>query len=858
MSIYSEMISKAQSLGFMPLAWDFLEFDVDTSTVANLTTETGTNVFPSIATAGELATQGLTQDGGQPSSKTDIHRAQLSGIIWIGRPSQASASILFRHDYSSSFKFFELSLDQNLAPRAGNPVRGTYINGTVPLVIDELSVVIFSYNGLNGPFLLYGTLGGTLTRIDGSVYKDRNTCQTVFYNDNFVGEAGLILGMGGGYTEAEIFEILNTFNAVGRLTLPTNLPADKAKSVMAINANGTSDSSVYLAAGETEWSAYLATKTDALLTFVAFTEGPDIEILSTGSLIPLAASTLEFTSLTGGSGGTETQSSKISGIVQIDGTPAKRTVRAFGYNPTTHDLNATTVNLSKSLGHSTSDPETGDYTIELLAGYGQEIFVVAFDDYGDAFIAEQALAAGDRIHPTIPNGHVWETTGAGALPVDEPTWVVDTETSQLYGTASMIARPFYRPMVHGPIMPEVSEAAPGDEHWDSVALLLHFNGEVGATEFVDSSTAARNVTAVNAPALIQDGRFFEAIEFEGTNQYITIPGGPWTNLSQWTDYTLEFYIYNENGGVFLTTNVGTGTYRTFIFISDKVRFRIISDGNAEVVELDTGINSLPSFAWKHVAITKKGQLWRAFIAGQLLSESLEAVAHQSIEPDMNIGIRRDGLTAPYSGRVEEFRVTPGVCRYEADFVPPTAQFPGPTAAPEGPAPALPTVIGEASNGGFYAGDISYGGKSYKLIVADKAADVGGMPIMTPKGAWPGATSQDDGMANTLSMEGDARFIAAAHCLDYAGGGFSEWYLPAENEMAVIYNNLGHNSSPPVGFEPGGNNAFAAVFYWTSTQASPYPEYNRTRRMSDGFVTQHGKDTAQKTRPIRRVEFTPES
>jgi hypothetical protein len=150
--------------------------------------------------------------------------------------------------------------------------------------------------------------------------------------------------------------------------------------------------------------------------------------------------------------------SKVSGIVQIDGTPAERTVRAFGYSATEHDIDGETVNLSKSLGHSTSDPATGEYTIDLLAGYGSEIFVVAFDDYGDAFTAEQALAVGDRVHPTTPNGHVWETTGAGTLPIDEPTWVVDTETSQLYGTASMIARPFYRPMVHGPITPEVVEA----------------------------------------------------------------------------------------------------------------------------------------------------------------------------------------------------------------------------------------------------------------------------------------------------------------------------------------------------------------------------------------------------------------
>jgi hypothetical protein len=152
--------------------------------------------------------------------------------------------------------------------------------------------------------------------------------------------------------------------------------------------------------------------------------------------------------------------STVSGVVQIDGAPAERTVRAFGYNAVTYMVEGAEVTQSKSLGHATSDPATGEYTIDLLAGYGDPVFVVAFDDYGAPFAPEATLAAGNRIHPTTPNGHVWETTGSGTLPVDEPTWVVDTETSQLYGTASMIARPFYRPMVHGPIMPEVTTPDP--------------------------------------------------------------------------------------------------------------------------------------------------------------------------------------------------------------------------------------------------------------------------------------------------------------------------------------------------------------------------------------------------------------
>lgn len=148
--------------------------------------------------------------------------------------------------------------------------------------------------------------------------------------------------------------------------------------------------------------------------------------------------------------------SRVSGTVQVNGTPAARTVKAFSYAAVSHAIDAEPVTLSKSLGQSVSDPGTGSYEIALLEGFGREVFVIAFDDYGDDFAPELALNPGDRIHPTIPDGHVYECTGSGALPAEEPEWIIDTESSNLYGTASMIARQFYRPMVHGPIEPEIT------------------------------------------------------------------------------------------------------------------------------------------------------------------------------------------------------------------------------------------------------------------------------------------------------------------------------------------------------------------------------------------------------------------
>ncbi len=152
--------------------------------------------------------------------------------------------------------------------------------------------------------------------------------------------------------------------------------------------------------------------------------------------------------------------STVAGKVQIDGTPARRIVRAFTYDSETMTLLNRDVTAPRPLGETYSDPDTGDYELVIESGYLGEVFIVAFDDYGQPFSPDLVVSVGDRVHPSTPNGHVFECTGAGTLPTNEPNWTVDTEAAQLYGTAAMIAKPFYRPMVHGPVIPEVIEPAP--------------------------------------------------------------------------------------------------------------------------------------------------------------------------------------------------------------------------------------------------------------------------------------------------------------------------------------------------------------------------------------------------------------
>lgn len=202
------------------------------------------------------------------------------------------------------------------------------------------------------------------------------------------------------------------------------------------------------------------------------------------------------------------------------------------------------------------------------------------------------------------------------------------------------------------------------------------------------------------------------------------------------------------------------------------------------------------------------------------------------------------------------------------------------------APAGPN-IGDAYQGGYYAGDISTaanGVADYRLVVAPLASGQSGSTLQwqTSLTDSPGTGSLIDGPANTAAMD-DADHPAAQYCAGLSIGGYSDWYLPAYWEMEVAYYNLkpttdsndtnyGDNpysapsragvfytaGTPPqtsvAAFQSGGSEAFTGTVgtsYWTSTQS--IASGSRTWRWADGssnFIS--SKLNSLRVRAFRRV------
>lgn len=117
--------------------------------------------------------------------------------------------------------------------------------------------------------------------------------------------------------------------------------------------------------------------------------------------------------------------------------------------------------------------------------------------------------------------------------------------------------------------------------------------------------------------------------------------------------------------------------------------------------------------------------------------------------------------------------------------------------------SIPSAIGDAGFGGFLAGimdttkgnisaaDDSKTGLRYMLIVSPRSLASPSTSFKSDSAAVGNYHTQWDGLLATSGLTSDATFLAANYCnnLAYPNDGASKWYLPAMDEMELIYRNL---------------------------------------------------------------------
>ena len=194
------------------------------------------------------------------------------------------------------------------------------------------------------------------------------------------------------------------------------------------------------------------------------------------------------------------------------------------------------------------------------------------------------------------------------------------------------------------------------------------------------------------------------------------------------------------------------------------------------------------------------------------------------------------------------------------------------------------AIGSAFGGGFFAGQISTAGNGvadYNLVIGPVSSSQSTSQWKTTQTSTAGTTSVIDGPTNSSNMN-NASHPAAQFCEGLSIGGFSDWYMPAKNELEVCYYNLkptttsnntssgtNTNAVPSRGSnytagtpaqtsaadfkDTGAEDFTTAADYWSSTESTATNAWFQSFNSgSQNDYKPNGKTSYLRVRAVRRV------
>lgn len=183
--------------------------------------------------------------------------------------------------------------------------------------------------------------------------------------------------------------------------------------------------------------------------------------------------------------------------------------------------------------------------------------------------------------------------------------------------------------------------------------------ETSGTTAYDSSGNGGNATLVNGPTWVV-GRTGNAVNLDGSNDYLSMPGGIISGLN---DFTITAWVRPDTISSWSRIfDFGTGTSRNMFLTprggSGVIRFAITTNGNGAEQQIN-GNSALASGSWQHVAVTLSGNLGILYLNGVEVGRNTNMTLRpSSLGSTGNNYIGRSQYTVdPYlDGQVDNFRI----------------------------------------------------------------------------------------------------------------------------------------------------------------------------------------------------------
>lgn len=221
-----------------------------------------------------------------------------------------------------------------------------------------------------------------------------------------------------------------------------------------------------------------------------------------------------------------------------------------------------------------------------------------------------------------------------------------------------------------------------DPYFSSVVLLMRMDGADGAASFPDESANAHTATAIgNAQIDTAQSKFGGGSALiDGSGDVITIPDHASLEFGS-GDFTAEFFVrfaalVDQQGliGKWGTSNPSNRSWRLTYHLATGLRWSTSIDG-ATIVTTDRAWTPVVN-TWYHIAVSRVSGVTRLFVDGVMMGATItDGGTYFNSNGTFNIGAM-DGIgpLLPTNGWFDEVRLTKGVARYQANFVPPSAPY----------------------------------------------------------------------------------------------------------------------------------------------------------------------------------------
>jgi hypothetical protein len=231
-----------------------------------------------------------------------------------------------------------------------------------------------------------------------------------------------------------------------------------------------------------------------------------------------------------------------------------------------------------------------------------------------------------------------------------------------------------------------------DPYFNQVALLLNFNGSNGSTTFTDASinvnTVGMGTGSSGAPFISSFGKFGSALFLDGVDDSIAVQNSSSLNLAV-VDFTIEAWIYLNSLGTASTgccilekgeiSGSTKEAYGLRVYNNGSISGTIGTSSGTVVTAATSPAGIITTNTWYHVAFTftVANNAMRVFVNGAVVAIATAPGAMYDPGTAIRIGQYPNGGGNNdwwFSGYIDDIRITRGVARYTAPFVPPVSPF----------------------------------------------------------------------------------------------------------------------------------------------------------------------------------------